>query len=85
MSRSRKLPFHSITCIGLRAGIQSSWKKSYNRHFRRNVKPTEDGEISETNYRKKPCADIWLSPSDGKSFWRINSSDLKKDYKRFIK
>lgn len=62
MSRSRKKPFHSTTCIGARPGVQKEWKKECNNKLR---SIPEEQEIPKHGIYKRMSGDIWSCPSDG--------------------
>ena len=61
MSRSRKKPYHSTTCIGSRAGMQKDWKKECNRSIRHSKEIYNGGYFKKMNHQ-------WDSPNDGKRY-----------------
>ena len=61
MSRSYKQPYHSITCIGSRTGMQKAWKKQSNKVLR------QAKDIENFGFYKK-IVDAWSAPNDGKTY-----------------
>lgn len=63
MSRSRKKnPYHSITCIGARAGMMKDWKKMMAGKMRR-------APIDDVNPDPRQFGSMWQAPNDGKTYW----------------
>jgi hypothetical protein len=70
MSRSKKKPYISTTCIGDRAGVMKDWKKSANKKLRK--VPVDRDVLPD-----KREVDKWSAPNDGKHYWDDNKATRK--------